>query len=513
MTICCGTASSILETARGDVSLTPAVLQEHPRRRAGADTIAMSLSDENIRLVPLVPTSAPTPAGLTMAWHELLPRTVETIAANLAGLWSFFADDRCLYLATIERIVQTSAPDEQEDPFAELLGPTEFNPHYVAVGIIYLAVADIPGTVNIGLALCPAARRQGVGARAASLLTGWAFQELGAHRVQARIVRPSASATSTASGPDTGDGGDDLECADAALQFFGTLGFAREGTARRALFCPAEDALPACLTRGATNGEWRDVVTLALLDTDWAMRQGLPPVPRGTGGGVKGLWDALFVRHERETQEMLALEERTEKRRGRARRTNGEIERAEGRAEAEGGPSGAVQYSYGTSTGHKVDDTWMWESDESGAETPTRSMSRSSTPSVSSASVSEYASPPLIPSSPAQSPSRPQWSQLFSTPYHSGVFPTFGSAESETLREGEQTLVDDDAESTVESFSSVEREDISDEELLSDAESVPRSASVVSVASASSFDSWDALSDDFEDEEDSEENPLLSATR
>jgi hypothetical protein len=66
-------------------------------------------------------------------------------------------------------------------------------------------------------------------------------------------------------------------------------GFGHEGTRRRAHFSP-------------TDGSWKDVTYLAMLDTEWVMRGFFRPAP-------KSLWDELFARHERERQELLRWED------------------------------------------------------------------------------------------------------------------------------------------------------------------------------------------------------------
>lgn len=68
--------------------------------------------------------------------------------------------------------------------------------------------------------------------------------------------------------------------------------FGHEGTKRRAFFHP--------LLR-----EWQDVTTLALLDMDWALRASLSKYK----AAPKSLWDELFLRHERERDELLRWEE------------------------------------------------------------------------------------------------------------------------------------------------------------------------------------------------------------
>jgi hypothetical protein len=72
-------------------------------------------------------------------------------------------------------------------------------------------------------------------------------------------------------------------------------GFSHEGTRRQAFLSPL-----TC--------EWKDVTTLALLATDWLLfirerRNDYRPAP-------KSLWDALFLRHQKEREELLRWEER-----------------------------------------------------------------------------------------------------------------------------------------------------------------------------------------------------------
>ncbi|KAG7097594.1 hypothetical protein E1B28_004930 [Marasmius oreades] len=66
------------------------------------------------------------------------------------------------------------------------------------------------------------------------------------------------------------------------------LQFGHEGTRRRSIF---------------SFGEWKDITCLAILNTDWAMRGYFSPAPRT-------LWDEMFLRHERERDDLLRWEER-----------------------------------------------------------------------------------------------------------------------------------------------------------------------------------------------------------
>ncbi|KAJ7637172.1 hypothetical protein FB45DRAFT_908468 [Roridomyces roridus] len=72
------------------------------------------------------------------------------------------------------------------------------------------------------------------------------------------------------------------------------LRFGHEGTRRRAFYHPLVK-------------EWQDMTTLAILDTDWALRSVIRSAP-------KSLWDEMFLRHERERDELLRWENRSLKR-------------------------------------------------------------------------------------------------------------------------------------------------------------------------------------------------------
>lgn len=80
-----------------------------------------------------------------------------------------------------------------------------------------------------------------------------------------------------------------------SIPFWKYRGFSHEGTRRQAFRCPLTE-------------EWKDVTTLALLVTDWFMhvrdrRNNFRPAP-------KSLWDALFMRHQQECEELLRWEDK-----------------------------------------------------------------------------------------------------------------------------------------------------------------------------------------------------------
>ncbi|THG95992.1 hypothetical protein EW026_g5756 [Hermanssonia centrifuga] len=139
--------------------------------------------------------------------------------------------------------------------------------------------------MNIGVALLPKARGHGFGGQAVGLLMEWAFRKLGCHSIEARNI----------------DGDDD--CTDVALGMFTGLGFAYEGKSHRAVLHIVE---PPPGAQGAEpTGEWRDVMNLVMLDTDWECIS-----LRSMTRTMLSRWEDLFARHMRLREEMLRLEER-----------------------------------------------------------------------------------------------------------------------------------------------------------------------------------------------------------
>ncbi|KAJ7770464.1 hypothetical protein B0H16DRAFT_1306923 [Mycena metata] len=145
-----------------------------------------------------------------------------------------------------------------------------------AIGIIYLAVSPLShsphgqvGELNLGIILNKAHRGKGYAREAIQLALKYAFEVKNCHRIQASLLS--------------------LSTKDRMVSLLTQLRFGHEGTKRRSFFNPL-------------MGEWQDVTTLAILDTDWAMRSYYKPAP-------KSLWDELFLRHERERDELLRWEE------------------------------------------------------------------------------------------------------------------------------------------------------------------------------------------------------------
>jgi len=249
--------------------------------------------------------------AVLLAWEELHPYSVEAVTARCAEPFEFAASDQCIMFAAVQRLptkpVEGNAEEDGKDKGAgeppvspsqyawpeardidntwdaaapQLLEspstpqPSEQHTSTIhTIGILFLRTTDMVSEYNICLSLLPEWRNQGLAAQALTAGLAYAFDNLWAHRVQGLIM----------DGPSS----------DAARSIFTSLGFKCEGTRRRALISPAAPG-------------YRDVVSLAMLDTEWHVRaQG--------GHGVRGVWDEMFVRHHREQEELLQLEERRRK--------------------------------------------------------------------------------------------------------------------------------------------------------------------------------------------------------
>ena len=259
----------------------------------------MSLSNEKISVQPLICADLSPEDFLVVqqAWGELLYRSVEAISASLAGVEDFA--EECVYLGLIIPKSSETVPQvgpytlpalirNQQSPWSSF----NFTNNSISpVGIIYLKSSALPGTFDIGLSIVSEQRGKRWGREAVRLLMKWAFEELHCHRIQARVL-------------------DSDPCWRAiAIGMFTHLGFNLEGTSRRALFCPSHPLDPY---PDGTNGEWRDVTNLSLLDVDWVMYVPKYDTPSAL---VKYMWEGLFAREERERAELIRFEEEEEKRR------------------------------------------------------------------------------------------------------------------------------------------------------------------------------------------------------
>ncbi|KAF8872369.1 hypothetical protein CPB85DRAFT_1350186 [Mucidula mucida] len=134
------------------------------------------------------------------------------------------------------------------------------------IGFVYLDRApESEGVLNVGMIIDPAHRGWGYARDALDQVLSIAFETLKCHRVQARIVEGPYKANT--------------------LKAVTQLKFTHEGTSRKAFFSPHLQ-------------EWKDVTYLAILDTDWVMRDSIQVAPLT-------LWDEMFVRHEKEREDLL----------------------------------------------------------------------------------------------------------------------------------------------------------------------------------------------------------------
>ncbi|KAF8189807.1 hypothetical protein K438DRAFT_1971326 [Mycena galopus ATCC 62051] len=155
----------------------------------------------------------------------------------------------------------------------ELVAAVMEGPSPSVVGIIYLAHSplvlgppDQVGELNLGIIISEAHRGKGFAREAIQLVLQHAFEKRMCHRIQASLMSLSSK--------------------DIMTSLLTQLRFGHEGIRRRSFYNPLIQ-------------EWQDVTTLAMLDTDWAMR-GVYHKP-----APKSLWDEMFLRHERERDELL----------------------------------------------------------------------------------------------------------------------------------------------------------------------------------------------------------------
>ena len=426
------------------------------------------------------------------AWNSLSGRSTEIAQSTHAGLYDFMESERCLFIAAIMRKPSQSALDEYQGWVDMGLTPDFMPPPpgNTIAGIIYATSTDMEGTLNIGLSVCADAQGRGLGSRAVRLLMAWAFGELRVHRVQAHVI----------------DFADDSS--DVVQQMLTALGFVREGTARRALLCPGgSDGGPA-------SGLWRNVISYALLDTEWTVQEAVRP-------SVKSMWDALFARHEQESEEHVRIEERTEQRRRHRARMLALMGRETNTAPQMGEVPIVFQPPPQLSGGvpaSSPNGAWAWDSEVPEHNTPPSIMSPSPAwtsrePHDTSTSWRELLHAIGNNAAPSSSRSRftqAPWAELFDTSSEGSAPSEAGTPAPGTPYESadeemphDEDGFDDGASDTASTVSSsslsasgAAHADFSDGELVSDAESavsVPRSASVLSDVSAASswFDSWE----------------------
>lgn len=433
----------------------------------------MALSNDMVELQPFLCThpDISDSGNVLRAWEELVYRSVEAISTSHAGVEDFA--EECVYVANI--VAKTQPYDYQADPattrdlWFQGDTPDTIEPISEIVGIIYLKSSSLPSTLDIGLSLLPEARGKRFGPSAIRVLMKWAFEELHCHRIQARIVQSE--------GP----------WRDIAVGVFMGLGFDLEGTSRRALFCPIHPTDPY---PDGTIGEWRDVTHLAMLDTDWVINATRAQMGVSV---VKSRWDELFAKEERDRAELLRLEERDARRGQNKRKRTGSVETLRtpyapaGCSSSCPSPPPYIEYPF--SSDHDIgvkgkgvaglNDDAMSQSIEAALS----HLSRRSPTQLINDDAGWYTPHERGNSAPLYDPGSPALS-----------FTRSGSA----ARSQSNSDVEQEAQSPVSSsysaFSSMSPPPESDGDSFSDAESVPRSASVASsVPVKSDADEWEFL--------------------
>lgn len=184
--------------------------------------------------------------ALDALWTLLRTTNVDAARSSAVDFMDFV--ETCVYVATIQKDV----------------GSLEL------AGVIFLTPAAGAGgesEYNMGFAVLPSFTNDGLATQLVAHTLSIAFDALGAHRVQARVLHSNTGAPAL------------------ALRALVGWGFAHEGVQRRAFMHPRDSC-------------WVDGSVLALLASDWATRTRERP-PSQT------LWDEMFTRHQREREELL----------------------------------------------------------------------------------------------------------------------------------------------------------------------------------------------------------------
>ncbi|KAG1840838.1 hypothetical protein DFJ58DRAFT_666862, partial [Suillus subalutaceus] len=161
-------------------------------------------------------------------------------------------------------------PLEEEVPYEEEEEP---------IGLVYVTAAPAQSAAqeaNVGIIISECHQRKGFAREAVELALKWVFEDLKFHRIQAAFMNNAQK--------------------DRAMRLFVGQGFMHEGTRRRSVFQPE---------RGGVVGVWKDVTYLAMLDTEWALRNVLK-----RQGTAPSLWDEMFARHAMEREEMMKWDEK-----------------------------------------------------------------------------------------------------------------------------------------------------------------------------------------------------------
>lgn len=285
-------------------------------------TSTMSHSPADFSLHPIIGTLSHIPGtAQNNIWSLLTTYSVEAILSGYGDFLSF-AGDHCVYSAAVKSMKYVEMADDDEDAMKEenimendplwpswprtqhtwryprvdeiIIRPKRRERLPVTVGFVYLSSSLYPSSMNLGIVILPEYRKSGFGTEAVRQALKVAFTDFQCHRVQVQIGVP------------------DRHERVRLTRLFTSLGFKHEGIARRALLAQREFG-------SNTEDDWRDVTTLALVDTDFISLSERSVLPASY---VKMQWDELFIRHERERECMLEVEEHADMRRQSIRRTS-----------------------------------------------------------------------------------------------------------------------------------------------------------------------------------------------
>lgn len=236
----------------------------------------MLTHSQNVSLSPLDFSNCQN-ALLDVLWSELTESAVEPMQAPVPYLINFAED--CLLCAIV--MLKRKYEDQVSGDFTIPLEEEEVFYEEEPIGLVYVTAAPAQNAAqeaNVGIIISECHQRKGFAREAVELALKWAFEDLKFHRIQAAFMNDAKK--------------------DRAMRLFVGQGFTHEGTRRRSVLKPE---------RGGVVGVWKDVTYLAMLDTEWALRNML----KHTGGGtVPTLWDEMFTRHTREREEMVKWDEK-----------------------------------------------------------------------------------------------------------------------------------------------------------------------------------------------------------
>lgn len=186
--------------------------------------------------------------------------------------WLLRLRGQCQFLLPTKARFAESA--QEKDPWhrAHPDAPKPSEPTWCLAGVATLGPCPTSDNeYTLSVAVLPAFESDGIATHGVANALSVAFDTLGAHRVQSRILHASKP---------------ELQPRTArAIRKFVHLGFTHEGIQRHAVMHPRDKM-------------WADTSVMAMLDSDWLIRESVR-APSAT------LWDEMFARHQREREALL----------------------------------------------------------------------------------------------------------------------------------------------------------------------------------------------------------------